>query len=233
MAEASDTYGMIFQNLEGAGCDDETTQKCMTFALEKMLPILVIHRKKLLNAVHSGQKKIDCLDYLIYKIQKETRSEIFVITKLYPNQYDHAERAIEEALKKLDIGYIDIMDLPVYKYQRIATQRAIRLTTELNFQYHEPEKVTRLFSELIGKPVGEGFCLFPPFYTDYGQNITIGKNVFLNTSCHFQDQGGIMIGDGAIVAAGAVVTKDVPPMTIVGGIPAKVIKKIEGKEAGK
>lgn len=77
MAEASDTYGIIFQNLEDAGCDAETTQKCMTFArtgnLEKMLPILVIHRKKLLNAVHSGQKKIDCLDYLIYRIQKETR----------------------------------------------------------------------------------------------------------------------------------------------------------------
>ena len=91
------------------------------------------------------------------------------------------------------------MGLPVYQYQRVAAQRAMRLTAELNFQYHEPEEVTRLFSELIGKPVGEGFCLFPPFYTDYGQNITIGKNVFLNTSCHFQDQGGITIGDGALI----------------------------------
>ena len=112
----------------------------------------------------------------------------------------------------------------------------MRLTTELDFQYHEPEKVTRLFSELTGKPVGEGFCLFPPFYTDYGLNITIGKNVFLNTSCHFQDQGGItigdgtLIGDGAIVAAGAVVTNDVPPMTVVGGVPAKIIKTIPSRE---
>lgn len=128
------------------------------------------------------------------------------------------------------------MDLTVYQYQRVAAQRAMRLTTELNFQYHEPEEVTRLFSELIGKPVGEGFCLFPPFYTDYGLNITIGKNVFLNTSCHFQDQGGItigdgtLIGDGAIVAAGAVVTNDVPPMTVVGGVPAKIIKTIPSRE---
>lgn len=91
------------------------------------------------------------------------------------------------------------MGLPVYQYQRMAAQRALKLTAELNCQYHEPEEVTRLFSELIGKPVGEGFCLFPPFYTDYGQNITIGNHVFLNTSCHFQDQGGITIGDGTLI----------------------------------
>ena len=38
---------------------------------------------------------------------------------------------------------------------------------------------------------------------------------------------GVTIGDGAVVAAGAVVTKDVEPNTVVRGVPAKVIKKIE------
>jgi len=88
------------------------------------------------------------------------------------------------------------LGIPVYKYQRMAALRAMRLTMELNNSYHEPEEVVALFTELAGKPAGEGFCLFPPFYTDYGQNTTIGKNVFINSGCHFQDQGGISIGDG-------------------------------------
>lgn len=49
-----------------------------------------------------------------------------------------------------------------------------------------------------------------------GSDCWIGENVFLT--------GGITIGDGAVVLAGAVVTKDVPSYAIVGGVPAKVIK---------
>lgn len=82
---------------------------------------------------------------------------------------------------------------------RAASQRALRLTMELNGAYHTPEKVRELFFQLIGQPVDETFCLFPPFYTDYGQNITVGRNVFINTGCRFQDQGGIVLGDGALI----------------------------------
>jgi len=55
--------------------------------------------------------------------------------------------------------------------------------------------------------------------------IHIGKNVWIGANASVLP--GVSIGDGAIVAAGAVVTKDVEPNTIVGGVPAKMIKRIE------
>lgn len=51
---------------------------------------------------------------------------------------------------------------------------------------------------------------------------TIGNDVWIGA--HAQIKSGITIGTGSIVAAGAVVTKDVPPYAIVGGVPAKIIR---------
>ena len=158
------------------------------------------------------------------------------------------------------------------------SQEALKITAELNGSYHTPEEVRALMSRLAESEIDESFILFAPFHTDCCKNTKIGKRVFINAGCQFQDQGGITIGDdvlvgpqtiiatlnhdpdpdkrggmfakpvvignkvwlgarvticpgvrigeGAIVAAGAVVTKDVPPRTVVAGVPAKVIKQI-------
>ena len=76
------------------------------------------------------------------------------------------------------------------------SNEARRITFELNNAYHTPEEVRNLLSRLFGKTVDESFRVFPPFYTDFGKNITVGKNVFINACCHFQDHGGVSLGDG-------------------------------------
>lgn len=76
---------------------------------------------------------------------------------------------------------------------------AQRITMELNTSFHSKEEIVEIFRELTGNDVDASFTCFPPFYTDFGKNITIGKNVFFNTGCSFQDRGGIHIGDGSLL----------------------------------
>lgn len=79
------------------------------------------------------------------------------------------------------------------------SDRARRITCRINGSYHSQEELRGLMGELFGRPVDATFRLFPPFYTDFGQNIHIGRNVFINAGCHFQDHGGVTLGDGTLV----------------------------------
>ncbi len=157
---------------------------------------------------------------------------------------------------------------------------ATRLSTRLaGYTLDEPEAIEAAFAELIGKPVGDRFTLIPPFYTDYGLNISVGEAVFIGHQCAFTGHApieiaddvmiahkvnlitaghpvdpaqrrefidaepiviernvwigaaatvlpGVRIGADAVVAAGAVVSRDVPPATLVAGVPARVIKRL-------
>lgn len=87
----------------------------------------------------------------------------------------------------------------IHKYMTYLAYEAMKLTAELNNGYHSPEEIRAIMSKIIGENVDESFVMFPPFYTDCGKNIKIGKNVFINSCCHFQDQGGITIGDGVLI----------------------------------
>ncbi|MQB44397.1 sugar O-acetyltransferase [Rhizobium sp. ICMP 5592] len=159
-------------------------------------------------------------------------------------------------------------------------KRAMAITAKLNrLTFDDADEIRALFSELIGKTVDESFLLIPPFYTAGGNEIRVGRNVFVNQNCTFYDLGGldiaddvmigpnvsiitaghplepsqrrsttigkpivieknvwiaagaiiiggVTVGENSVVAAGSVVTKDVPPNTLAGGNPARIIRSI-------
>lgn len=106
---------------------------------------------------------------------------------------------LTEFLEHLNSGIPVIGGSDTHVYMHTVSQEALKITAEINTGYHEPSELRALFSKLIGKEVDESFGLFPPFYTDCGKNITIGKGVFINMGCKFQDQGGIFIGNGVLI----------------------------------
>lgn len=135
-----------------------------------------------------------------------------------------------------------------------------------------------IFNEVFDQELDPSVIICPPFFTDWGKFIKIGKNTFINGNCTLLDQGGIeigenvmfgpgvslitpnhgldpanrrvttskkitigdnvwiganstvlpgvTIGDNSVVAACSVVTKDVPPNTVVMGHPARVYKTL-------
>lgn len=85
------------------------------------------------------------------------------------------------------------------------SQEALKITAEINGSYHSEEELTALMLELTNGGCGTEFGLFPPFYTDCGKNIKLGKGVFINAGCQFQDQGGITIGDGTLIGPKTVI----------------------------
>ena len=183
----------------------------------------------------------------------------------------------EQFKKEMKKGTVVVANSELHLHMFEMGEMTRKITAEINNQYNPPKKIQELFSRLIGQKV-VNFTLFPPFYTDYGKNISVGDNVFINSGCCFQDQGGIeignnvligqqvviatlnheltpsrranllparvkignnvwigahatilagvTIGDNSVVAAGAVINKDVPANVVVAGVPAKVIKNI-------
>jgi len=93
-----------------------------------------------------------------------------------------------------------------HRFMHHAGQDALRIIAEINSGYRTPDHVRELLAELTGKAVDDSVTVFPPFYSEFGKNLTLGKDIFINIGCRFQDTGGITIGDGCLIGHGSTLT---------------------------
>ncbi len=156
----------------------------------------------------------------------------------------------------------------------------------------QAKRKQKTLEKLIPSAQGKGLAVFAPFYCEYGVNIRVGKECFVNYNCVLLDVspitlgngvwlganvtlatpdhplvaeerlnadypdgrhdleysapiiikdgcwicsgaiicGGVTIGENSVIAAGAVVTKDVPENSLAAGVPAKVVRKIDERD---
>lgn len=182
-----------------------------------------------------------------------------------------------DIFERLKLGIAIPMNDPDYGKIRDAVNLTIEKSVQMNASQNVDE-VRQYLSEIMGSSIHPTTVIFPPFHTNFGRHISLGKQVFINHGCSFLDLGGIVIeddvmigprvnitsenhptsisdrktmlsskviikqnvwigaaasilsgvtvGENSVVAAGAVVTKDVPPNVVVAGVPASVIKHL-------
>ncbi|WP_020385096.1 sugar O-acetyltransferase [Kribbella catacumbae] len=119
-------------------------------------------------------------------------------------------------------------DFPIPAGFRERVEQAIRVTERLNkLPYDELDAIRATWADLTGQPVDETLRLIPPVYSDHGINIRLGRNVFINQGCRFNDIGGIEIGDDVMIGPGvSLITSGHPldPASRRSGITAAPIR---------
>lgn len=101
---------------------------------------------------------------------------------------------------------------------------------DLCFKYNniEPSKIeerTELIKSILGK-TGENIRIESNFQCDYGYNIYVGENFYMNHNGVILDGAKVEFGDNVVIGAGSVVTKDIPSNVVAVGNPCRVIKEI-------
>lgn len=96
--------------------------------------------------------------------------------------------------------------LDAYHLQRMALCQQLNQTSLL-----DQAKVNQLKEELIPSAKGQNLGLFLPFYCEYGSNIHVGKECFINYHCTFLDVAPIRLGDGVMLGSGVTIATPCHP----------------------
>ena len=92
------------------------------------------------------------------------------------------------------------IDEPEYHIIKEIISKTKRLVQEMNMQVLDCDGAKEYFARITETDKNPTLRLATPFYTDFGKNIRIGNNVFINFVCTFMDRGGITIGDNTFLA---------------------------------
>lgn len=83
MAHGTNDRELLLQNLKDAGCGQHMIESCVALFQQEntleMKRLLAKHRRELLEAVHVHQKEIDCLDYLVFRLDQRGTKETLSI----------------------------------------------------------------------------------------------------------------------------------------------------------
>jgi len=116
-----------------------------------------------------------------------------------------------DIFERMLAGGVFRLDDPAWQPVSQAVDRAIKLSAALNTST-DTDQIRERLSEIIGMPIDKSTTVFVPFYTNFGQHIKIGKNVFINHACSFLDLGGITIEENVQIGPRVNITSENHPL---------------------
>ncbi len=90
-------------------------------------------------------------------------------------------------------------DTPEMEAMQKKAQKVRLLCQELNAGVYDDVEIREKLSNILEYKVPDSLCVVLPVNVDCGMNLQFGENVFVNSGCQFQDQGGIYIGDNTLI----------------------------------
>ncbi len=144
---------------------------------------------------------------------------------MYEDGEDLTQEQIDYFLERMNSGEEVEAGSDVHRLMTAASERAMRITSRMNAAFSSLSDTRAQLEELWRCELPEGVGVFPPFTTDCGLNTHVGEGVFINAGARFQDQGGIYIGDRALLGHNCVIATlnhDMDPAKRANMLPAPV-----------
>lgn len=106
---------------------------------------------------------------------------------------------LEELLEHLKAGKPLIGETKFESTMQEVSIETQKQLSEMNNVYKSDLEMKESVANILGHSIPDTVRIRQPFYMDFGKNVEFGENIFINASCHFQDQGGIRIGNNALI----------------------------------